>query len=44
MEDDFAVAEPTRFNKPVFLVVEVKGLPVGQPAGPEPDLEILFEI
>jgi hypothetical protein len=38
--DDSAVVGTTGFNKLVFQFVESKGLPQGQPAGPEPHASI----
>jgi hypothetical protein len=38
--DGFAVVGTTGFNKWVFQFVESKGLPQGQPAGPEPEERI----
>ncbi len=35
--DDFVLEEPTGSNTPRFRTVESKGVPLGQPAGPEPD-------
>jgi hypothetical protein len=35
--DDFVWVKPTGFNKLAHFAVDSKGLPLGQPTGPEPD-------